>query len=162
MLVHPAIWKKKYIIACNYSKVIWYSLMNRARFGQFAYNIMTCITEKKVEPKRLYPGAVLENGATWEGGAVFSLIITSRKKQLHLWRWRQNSARAGAELRTMKRLQGWSCLGSTFFFSVMGKKSSGHELDYPYCHFGPSSPGPRHLLVTIHLDLSDWIAHKDT
>ncbi len=26
---------------------------------------------KKVEPKRLHPGAVLENGATSEGGAVF-------------------------------------------------------------------------------------------
>ncbi len=30
-------------------------------------------TEKKVEPKLLHPGAVLENGATSEGGAVFSL-----------------------------------------------------------------------------------------
>ncbi len=30
---------------------------------------------KKVEPKWLHPGAVLENGATLEGGAVFSLII---------------------------------------------------------------------------------------
>ena len=29
------------------------------------------ITEKKVEPKRLHPGAFLENGATLEGGAVF-------------------------------------------------------------------------------------------
>ncbi len=28
---------------------------------------------KKVEPKRLHPGAVFENGATLEGGAVFSL-----------------------------------------------------------------------------------------
>ncbi len=28
---------------------------------------------KKVEPKWLHPGAVLENGATLEGGAVFSL-----------------------------------------------------------------------------------------
>ncbi len=26
---------------------------------------------KKVEPKRLHPGAILENSATWEGGAVF-------------------------------------------------------------------------------------------
>ncbi len=26
---------------------------------------------KKVEPKRLHPGAVLENGVTFEGGAVF-------------------------------------------------------------------------------------------
>ena len=31
-------------------------------------------TEKKVEPKWLHPGAVLKNGATLEGGAVFSLI----------------------------------------------------------------------------------------
>ncbi len=28
---------------------------------------------KKVEPKWLHPGAVLENGAALEGGAVFSL-----------------------------------------------------------------------------------------
>ena len=26
---------------------------------------------KKVKPKRLHPGAVLENGTTLEGGAVF-------------------------------------------------------------------------------------------
>ena len=52
-------------------------------------------TEKKVEPKRLHPGAVLENGATLEGGAS-----------------------GGAELRTMKRLQGWSRFGSTFFLNV--------------------------------------------
>ncbi len=30
-------------------------------------------TEKKVEPKRLHPRAVLENSATLEGGAVFFL-----------------------------------------------------------------------------------------
>ncbi len=36
-------------------------------------------TEKKVEPKHLHPGAVLENGATLEGGAVFPLIIMAPK-----------------------------------------------------------------------------------
>ncbi len=45
-------------------------------------------TEKKVEPKRLHPGAVLENGATLEGGAVFFLKplkpIMFRRKELHL------------------------------------------------------------------------------
>ncbi len=55
---------------------------------------------KKVEPKRLHPGAILENGATSEGGAVFSL---------------KGVTRVGAELRTMKRVQGWSRFGSTFF-----------------------------------------------
>ena len=50
---------------------------------------------KKVEPKRFHPGAVLENGATSEGGGVFSL-------NNHVWH--QHSARGGAELRTMKRL----------------------------------------------------------
>ena len=49
-----------------------------------------------MEPKRLHSGAVLENGAILEDGAVFSLII--------LFRWHQNSAMGGAELRTMKRL----------------------------------------------------------
>ena len=38
-----------------------------------------------------------------------------RQNYLHLWRWHQNSARGGAELRTMERLQDWSCFGSTFF-----------------------------------------------
>ena len=38
------------------------------------------LTEKKVEPKRLHPEAVLEKGATLEGGAVFSLIIMFSKK----------------------------------------------------------------------------------
>ncbi len=33
--------------------------------------IAECTLRKKVEPKRLHPGAVLENGATLEGGAVF-------------------------------------------------------------------------------------------
>ena len=36
---------------------------------------------KKVEPIRLHPGAVLENGATSEGGAVFSLNNHVRKKR---------------------------------------------------------------------------------
>ncbi len=51
---------------------------------------------------------MLENGATLEGGAVFPLIIMF-----------QNSAVDGAELRTRKRLQGWSHFGSTFFLSVI-------------------------------------------
>ncbi len=37
-------------------------------------------TEKKVEPKKLHPGAVLVNGTTLKVGAVFSLIIMSSKK----------------------------------------------------------------------------------
>ncbi len=49
-----------------------------------------------------HPGAVLENGATLEGGAVFFLY----------------SATGGAELRTIKWLQGWSRFGFTFFLSV--------------------------------------------
>ena len=40
-----------------------------------------------MEPKRLHPGAVLENGATLEDGAIFPLIIMLRKKQLHPLRW---------------------------------------------------------------------------
>ena len=63
---------------------------------------------KKVEPKRLQPAAVLENGNTLEDGAVFFFFIIImfrtffRRKQLHLWKWHQNSATGGAELRTMK------------------------------------------------------------
>ncbi len=34
--------------------------------------------EKKVQPTRLHPGAVLENDATLEGGAIFSLILMFR------------------------------------------------------------------------------------
>ncbi len=52
-----------------------------------------------MDPKWLHLGAVLEIGATSEGGAVFS----------------QSSATGGAELHTMKRLQGWSHFGSTIF-----------------------------------------------
>ena len=29
---------------------------------------------KKVEPKQLHPGAILENGATLEGGELFSFM----------------------------------------------------------------------------------------
>ncbi len=58
--------------------------------------------------KGLNPRAVLENCATLEGGVIFSL--RPRKKMTC-----QNSAMVGAELRTMKRLQGWSRFGSTFF-----------------------------------------------
>ncbi len=53
----------------------------------------------------------------WRVEPFFPLIIMFRK-QLRLWRWHQNSARGGAELRTMKRLQGWSRFGSTFFLSA--------------------------------------------
>ncbi len=49
-----------------------------------------------METKQRHPGAVLENGATLEGGA-----------------------RGGAELCTVKQLQGWSRFGSTFFLSDM-------------------------------------------
>ncbi len=42
-------------------------------------------TEKKVEPKQLHPEAVLENGATMEGGAVFSSIIMFRKEMALMW-----------------------------------------------------------------------------
>ncbi len=38
---------------------------------------------KKPEPNQLHPGAILENGATSEGGAVFPLTLF-RQKQLHL------------------------------------------------------------------------------
>ncbi len=41
-----------------------------------------------------------------------------RRKQLHLWKWCQNSAMGGAALHTMKWLQGWSRFGSTIFLSV--------------------------------------------
>ena len=34
-----------------------------------------------MEPKRLHPGAVLENGATLEGGAIFSLNNHVQKKK---------------------------------------------------------------------------------
>ncbi len=52
-----------------------------------------------MEPKRLHPGAILENGATLEDGALFPF---------------EGGAMSGAELRTMKQLQGWSRFGSTF------------------------------------------------
>ncbi len=55
---------------------------------------------KKVEPKQLHLGAVFEN---CEGWSRFFL---------------NNSAAGGAELHTMKRLQGWSHFGSTFFLSA--------------------------------------------
>ncbi len=35
------------------------------------HSIIVAFSEKKVELKRLHPGAILENGATLEGGAVF-------------------------------------------------------------------------------------------
>ena len=41
-------------------------------------DVKTCFPHhncRYVEPKWLHPGAVLENCATLEGGAVFSLII---------------------------------------------------------------------------------------
>ncbi len=37
-----------------------------------------------MEPKQLHPGVVLENGATLEGGAVFSLIIMFEKNSTTL------------------------------------------------------------------------------
>ncbi len=78
-------------------------------------------------------GAILENGAISEDGAIFPFIIMFRnkwlhpirwtfffrRKQLHLWRWCQNSATGGAVLHTMKWLQGWRHFGSTFFLSDM-------------------------------------------
>ncbi len=77
---------------------------------------------KKVEPKQCHLG----------GWSCFSLNnhvelfrTLFRQKQLHLWRWHQNSARGGAELRTMKWLQGWSRFGSTFF-SVQVQGGSKH------------------------------------
>ncbi len=39
----------------------------------------TDCTEKKVEPKWLYPGAVLENGATLEDGAIFFFLKMAPK-----------------------------------------------------------------------------------
>ena len=54
-------------------------------------------TEKKVEPKRR---------------------VEPFWKTVPPWKWHQNSATGGAELRTMKWLQGWSRFGSTFFLSV--------------------------------------------
>ncbi len=52
----------------------------------------------------LHPGAILENGATSEDGAVFSVIRICKNT-------------GGAELHIMKRLQEWSHFGSTFFLS---------------------------------------------
>ncbi len=37
----------------------------------YAYYVYHSDTEKKVKPKWLHPGAVLENGATLLSGAVF-------------------------------------------------------------------------------------------
>ncbi len=76
-----------------------------------------------MEPKWLHPGAILENGATLEGGAVFSLIIMFRKQTAPpcevapFWPVLHYKARAGgAELHTMKRLQSFWL---HFFFSVI-------------------------------------------
>ena len=41
--------------------------------AKIRYTHEVCTQKKEVEPKWLHPGAVLENGATLEGGAVFSL-----------------------------------------------------------------------------------------
>ncbi len=49
-------------------------------------------------------------------------------KQCHFGGWSQNSARGGAELRTIKWLQGWSRVCSTFFLSN-GIKAS-HRYHY--------------------------------
>ena len=38
-------------------------------------NYRSTSLRKKVKPKQVHPGAVLENGATFEGGAFFTLII---------------------------------------------------------------------------------------
>ncbi len=51
-----------------------------------------------MKPKRLHPGVVLENGATFEGGAVFFLLITFRKKMAppsEVAPWCQNSLMDG-------------------------------------------------------------------
>ena len=77
---------------------------------------------KKVEQKRLHPGAVLENGATLEVGAIFFLIIMFRKKMAPLSEvtprvWCNPDPNRGLYSLTMKRLQGWSRFGSTFFLS---------------------------------------------
>ncbi len=55
-------------------------LVNLSRFVELFKSNTPCPllnhgSLKKVEPERLHPGAVLENGATLEGRAVFSLII---------------------------------------------------------------------------------------
>ena len=70
---------------------------------------------KKVGLKRLNPGAVLENGATLEGGAVSSLI---RRHFLNLWKWHQNSATGGAELRTWNRSRSGAVLAPILFSLV--------------------------------------------
>ena len=50
---------------------IWLpELRNQRHFG---HRILSTFTEKKVEPNWLHSGAVLENGATLEGGAIFFL-----------------------------------------------------------------------------------------
>ena len=54
-----------------------------------------------------------QNGSIHQGGAVSDLFLD---KTAPPSRWHQNNARGGAELRTMKRLQGPFWLH--FFFSV--------------------------------------------
>ncbi len=50
-----------------------------------------------------------------KSGAKTAPLRSRFGNRCHLGGWCQNSARGGAELRTMKRLQGWSRFGSIFF-----------------------------------------------
>ncbi len=64
--------------------------------------VTTCHTISNCcRPKQLHPRSQI--GSINQDGAVSDFF---RRKQFHLWKWCQNSATGGAELRTMKRFQG--------------------------------------------------------
>ncbi len=65
-----------------------------------------------MEPKQLHPGAVLENGATSEGGAVFFLNMIIKGK----------TAPPSEVAPFSKTAPGWSRFGSTFFLSAYIKQ----------------------------------------
>ncbi len=69
-----------YVVSCSHVVNFVIDILYRRHFQRW-------YTEKKVEPKRLQSEAVLENGATLEGGAVFSLIIMFRKKTAPPSKW---------------------------------------------------------------------------
>ena len=87
---------------------------------------MYVIYSKPIGPTSSAGGSVMdgrkESYTEKKSGAKTAPPWSRFGKWCHFGGWSrffpQNSAMGGAELRTMKRLQGWSRFGSTFFLSV--------------------------------------------
>ncbi len=100
--------------------------------------------EKKWSQKWFHPRAILENGTTLEGGAVFSLNSSTFVGGTKI----VPGVELSTMLRTMKRLQWCSRFGPTFFsVCKLGPKSEpipeehflSNFYSFHYVSFGPSS-----------------------